>query len=155
VLMFKRLIALVGALLIVVVSLAVQASKSESGSFVGPRFGRSQNPCANSTFDQTCPSHSNCFCLDAEGTVSGEPIGRGYAEVDFNVDGPIMPAGCSDYNASMFIIASGDLQELDFSGALCSGNHETLISGQYQIATSSNGYVGAGTIKGRTQDRLT
>lgn len=130
-------------------SVASHAGDVESGSFNSLR--QRGGDCSDSTFVSSCPDSSGgCTCIFSDGLISGGPFGNGYGRVDLNVNGNPLTAGCSDYNASLFIIAPGDLQEVDFSGSYCAKDeYSGRFSGSYTIALSASGYTGTGSISGK------
>lgn len=102
-------------------------------------------PCETSNYE-TCPS-SECWCFSSRGSASSDLTGPGFATFDMMIaDGPAN--GCQQFNASLFIIAHKDLEELDFSGTAC--DLAATFSGNYVIAVSQAGYSGSGSVSGRT-----
>lgn len=105
--------------------------------------------CGASNYE-TCP-HPFCMCLSSTGLASGALIGSGFATLDMIVSDKV--AGeCQPFNASMFIIAPKDLEELDFSGTSC--DNLRTFSGNYVIAVSQAGNSGLGTVSGTISKKL-
>ncbi len=157
--MSKSWIAIVAGVLVLLSPAPSQPGETESGSFRSWKLGNTWNPCGDSTFVESCPSQSStsgCTCFNAEGSISGEPFGKGYAEVDLNIDGRPLASGCSMYNGSLFIIGAQDLQEIDFSGSFClSSENSGRFSGNYGITVSTSGYAGTGEISGQYGQNMT
>jgi hypothetical protein len=103
--------------------------------------------CKSSTFDQVCPSGS-CSCLYSTGKVSGL-VGSGYGRIELNEDYSLT-LKCLPFNASMFAIASKDVEQIDFTGSLCSPNsgQNFAIKGEYHITRSASGLSGSGKVTG-------
>jgi hypothetical protein len=88
--------------------------------------------------------------LTSTGSASGAVTGSGFATIDIIVTKPV-PNDCQDFNASIFVIAPKDLEELDFSGTSC--DNMRTFSGNYVIAISQ-GHSGSGTFSGTMSKRL-
>lgn len=99
--------------------------------------------CGESNYD-TCPQPP-CVCLTSTGSASGALTGKGFAILDIIVTEPPAPE-CQQFNASIFVIAPRDLEELDFSGTSCDGMR--TFSGNYVIAISQAAHSGSGTFSG-------
>lgn len=123
---------------------APQLCRAESGHFEGLAI-EEDGACATSQLDQSCPAGKPCVCFIGTGQVSGS-AGSGYAEVDLNQDQSAQE--CAPFNASMFVVASVDVQELDFTGTWCKSKLNKIV-GAYQITRSSKGLKSTGTIIGR------
>ncbi len=152
----KSWTAIAVSALILLSSAALHPAQMESGSFHNRNRA---GGCPTSGFASSCPnpqgSYTGCTCISTSGSISGKPFGNGYGEVYLNIDGFPLQSGCSDYNGAVFIIASGDLQELDFSGSFCATSVNPVLnsaagqfSGTYAIAISAAGYSSTGRISG-------
>src|SRR5260370_33402001 len=105
--------------------------------------------CGASNYE-TCP-HPFCMCLSSTGLASGAFIGSGFATLDMIVSDEV--AGeCQPFNASMFIIATKGLEELEFSRTCC--DNLRTFSGNYVIAVSQAGNSGSGTVSGTISKKL-
>jgi hypothetical protein len=155
----KSWTAIAVSALILLSSAALHPAEMESGSLHNRNRAGGFDWCPTSGFSSSCPnpqgSYTGCTCISSSGSISGKPFGNGYGEVYLDIDGFPLQSGCSDYNGSMFIIASGDLQELDFSGSFCATIVSPVLeaaagefSGTYAIATSAAGYSSTGRISG-------
>jgi hypothetical protein len=103
--------------------------------------------CKSSTFDQTCPSGS-CACLYSVGKVSGS-VGAGYGRIELNEDYSLT-LKCLPFNASLFAIGNKDVEQIDFSGSLCTPKQgqNFAIKGEYHIVRSASGLSGSGKVSG-------
>jgi hypothetical protein len=110
--------------------------KSSEGTFSGL--------CETSNYEK-CPS-LDCTCLSSRGSASSDLTGAGFAAFDMMIADEVVN-GCQEFNASIFIIAPKDLEELDFSGTAC--DELRIFSGNYVLAISQAGYSGSGTVSGR------
>ncbi len=90
--------------------------------------------------------------MSSTGTASGALTGSGFATLDLIVTEQVFPNQCQEFNASMFVIAPKDLEELDFSGTSC--DDLRTFSGNYVIAVSQAGHSGSGTFSGTISKTL-
>jgi len=158
--MLRSWVAAAGAL-ILMFPVSSHAGEAESGSYHSKSNAFDPGPCVDSTLIASCPAQQKpfggCSCIDSVGRVSGGPFGSGYAEVDLTINErfPLEP-GCIDYNGTLFIIASDDLQQINFTGSYCgTGENRGQFSGTYSIAVSASGYTGSGSISGKLSQAMT
>lgn len=153
----KRIFAALAPMLFLLAGSALAASR-ESVTFVGLPL-ESAGACTTSE-NETCPT-ATCTCLVARGSASGQLTGLGYGEVNMTL-GDQPTSGCQPFNASLFVIAPKELQELDFSGAVCLRHPAAAqrwnakappqifhVSASFVIAISQGAHQGSGTVSGR------
>ncbi|MGB8412202.1 MAG: hypothetical protein WCE23_05190 [Candidatus Binatus sp.] len=140
------MIALMGLVFAVTLPLLSRSAFAGSDELLTykSREGTLGGPCDTSNYE-TCPG-LNCSCLSSRGSASSDLTGPGYAAFDMMVALEVVD-GCQEFNASIFIIAPRDLEELDFSGTAC--DELSIFSGYYVLAISQAGYSGSGTVSGR------
>jgi hypothetical protein len=121
------------------------ASADELLTYKGQGRTATIYPCETSDYEENCPT-LDCSCVTSEGFASGDFTGAGFAAFDMTLAVQAVN-GCHEFNASMFIIASKDLEELDFSGTFC--EQQRTYSGNYVLAKSKEGFTGSGAVSGR------
>ena len=139
---YRLLIAATAVFLLACVS---HASAAPILSFEGLVLLGDPSQCMTSLHDEGCPGGGPCNCFVAIGGISGAD-GSGYSEVDLNQDDS--SNSCADFNASIFIVASKDVQQADISGTWCKRGVNPL-KGTYQTARSVSGLSGVGTVTGQ------
>ena len=140
------IVALISALTLAELSPRSFAASDDLLNYDGRN--RTVAECGESNYD-TCP-HPVCNCLTSTGSASGAFTGSGFATLAITVTQPASNE-CQQFNASIFVIAPLDLEELDFSGTSC--DNMRTFSGNYVIAISQAGHSGSGTFSGKTSSR--
>lgn len=119
---------------------AIVASFDDSNA-CGADFG-------NANYSAQCIS-GDCECLQLVGSVSGNPIGRGQANILVTID---LGDGtdCCPFFADIGLSTNRDSETLAATGAICapvSGSNEPVIGG-FGITGSAAGVAGWGTASG-------
>lgn len=138
------MMGLVFAVMFPLLSRSAFAGSDELLTYRGGDGSISTYLCETSNYEK-CPS-LDCGCLSSRGSASGDLTGPGFAAFDMMIATEVVN-GCQEFNASIFIIAPKDMEELDFSGTAC--DKQRIFSGNYVLAISQAGHTGSGTVSGR------
>jgi hypothetical protein len=126
-----------------------------AGHTTGTIKGRllSQNPGACEVgYSSFCPS-GTCICDIFTGTISGNPIGKGTAELWLTIDeGAALSGGstCLPLFGSFAITTSRDSEVIDTVGSACNiaGGTADTLSGGFGISQSAVGAKAWGNLTG-------
>ena len=121
-----------------------------SGTVKGHLVSQTEGAC-NVGYSSYCSS-GNCICDLFEGTISGNPIGKGSALLDVTVDqGAELSGGrtCFPLFGVLGIETSRDTEVINAVGSVCetTGNTE-MLSGGFGISQSARGAGAWGTLTG-------
>jgi hypothetical protein len=122
-----------------------------SGTFKGSLLSQSSGAC-DVGYSSFCPS-GNCVCDIFVGTISGNPIGKGPAELWATVDdGAALSGGltCFPIFGTLAISTSRDTEVINATGSACNDAKGTVdtLSGGFGISQSAVGASAWGSLTG-------
>ncbi|MGA2409119.1 MAG: hypothetical protein ABSG46_01865 [Candidatus Binataceae bacterium] len=122
-----------------------------SGTVKGSLLSQSSGPC-DVGYSSFCPS-GNCVCDIFVGTISGNPVGKGTAELWATVDnGAAVSSGltCFPVFGALGISTSRDTEVINATGSACNNAGGTVdtLSGGFGISQSAVGANAWGSLTG-------
>jgi len=141
----------VGFVLIVVLLPGIALAGHTSGTIKGTLSSQSDGAC-DVGYSSFCPS-GDCVCDIFIGSISGNPIGKGPAELWITIDnGAALSSGptCFPVFGALSISTSRDTEIINGVGSACNtakGNTDTL-SGGFGISESAAGASAWGSLTG-------